>query len=246
MAYHRKRKRRFNYDCYYAASNYELEKKFAPIVEDLKDFFFSMPTTPLNSMLKAYGEEYGEKAYNYACDTYSLWKTGSRQISSQTLLRLVKTLPVYLTEKQRITLLDKLLEFHNPFQIQYDYISTTWEKYNEDIFKLQQKIRNEVPSQFKVSQIPPAIADEIQWVFDNDMLLAQRIYNEYLYKKYMLNAATAIKDLSIFRNTCDEMKRKDMIYNDQLSITLKLFTKEITLTVEKKRKPLLRMITDFF
>ena len=245
MSYYYKRKRKKNYDYDHPDSASQLNK-YRPIISDLREYFFSVDSYILTAMFLEYKAEYGENAYKYALKAYPDWKKGNVGLSSQTLLRIIKTLPHFLSENQRIVLLEKLLEYHNKFYPESEFFEATWDDYSRVIHTITWKIKYEAPKKFQYMMIPNNIANEAKWICDEDMKFATKIYNEFLYKKYQIKANGALDSLRLFENTCNRMKANEMIYNDDVSITLDAYTVKYFLRIKRKQKSFFKTIKDFF
>lgn len=245
MSYYYRRRRKKNYDYYHPDSASQLNK-YRPIISDLRNYFFSVNSYILTAMFLEYKAEYGENAYNYALKAYPDWKKGKVGLSSQTLLRIIKTLPHFLSEEQRINLLEKLLDYHNNFYPESKSFEATWDDYSRVIQTIATKIRYEAPRKFQYMVIPNNITNEAKWICDDDMMFATKIYNEFLYKKYQISAAGALESLRIFKDTCNRMKAREMIYNDDVSISLDAYTVRYYLRIKRKQKSFFKTIKDFF
>lgn len=216
-------------------SDYRLNKYFGTIVADIQDFFFSLPSHSLQSMLMNYKSSYGEGAYSYAIATYPYWKSGSRSMSDQTLLRLVETLPRFLTEQQRLHLLEKLFidyQKRNHANPKCISITTDWNEYNIKLSNLSNDI-NTIYSVFAPTDFEQDIIELASWLTNDDMKVAKNILATIAIKNYNLLIRSANDDIRRFRTHCEEKQRKKLT-GDYERLEIKLPTVSITFTVKKK------------
>ena len=84
--------------------------KYGPAFDQIKAVFFSLDNNRINSLLIAYGKRHGVAAQNYACETYSSWKSGRVTMAGQTVTRLFDLLPRFMTHEEKLDLIKSLRE----------------------------------------------------------------------------------------------------------------------------------------
>ena len=231
---------------HYHSDDFFRVRDFSVIIPDLRDYFFNMDSCTLYAMFWAYKVEYGDSAYKYALNTYPKWKSGKTELSSKSLFRLVKTLPHYLSEKQRVALLEKLLKCYDKTYYDSECFTATWDNYLYYIQQVAKKIRYESANKFKNVEIPKELMEEASWICDDDMVLATKIYNQFLLNKQKEKAKSALYSLNLFRETCNKMKSQNAIYDSDMDITLDVFTVTYYLTVKHKERTFIQSISHFF
>jgi hypothetical protein len=87
---------------------------FGDAVSDIRSAFLALEDDALDSLLSDYGSIHGESAARYSRKTYPSWRSGSTNLSGQTLERLVELVQPYLGAKQRHDILLKVLHKHKP------------------------------------------------------------------------------------------------------------------------------------
>lgn len=85
-----------------------LKRKLGIILDDVEYIFFHLPPESFERLMECYREAHGEKAYQYALDTYEKWKIRSVKLSGQTATRLLNLVPPLLNPKERYKLVEKL------------------------------------------------------------------------------------------------------------------------------------------
>lgn len=242
--YYRRRRRKKKYYEYH--TDERLNRYFAPLVQDLKVLFFSLPNDKLDELFLDYGEKYGAKAEHYARYAYSKWQDGYIKMSEQTLLRLVETLPYFISEKQRFSLLDKLFNFHiNKLPRQNVSIVTNWDNYNRDLNNLEYNILTQYSAYYKPVDFASEILDLATWLTADDVQLAKKILSDYYHKLFIMYSQNATKDIFRFRRLCQSLQNKDMVY-DMQRLSLSLPIVNIELTLQPKKKSIFKAITSFF
>ena len=117
---------------------------FGVIVEDIKSYFFKLPKDSLEELFNDYSSKYGYSAGDYARKAYPSWQRRSTQLSTQTLMRLIETLPYFLSEEQRLHLLEKLFNKHVVYLPQIRIVKTlTWDNYSQGLTEVEERIRKQ-------------------------------------------------------------------------------------------------------
>lgn len=222
-------------------------------MNELREAFFSLPPQKLAHLLKIYGEQYGENAASYAEKSYPTWKNGSVRMSAQTWLRLIRTLPKFLTAQQKILLAQKLLEFYckkvKTYQRGLKSVDATWDNFDLQIEKTiieLQKLswENELAKQWD-KIIPKEVQDVASWIYDDDVSMVKKIMEEFLHKKALLALTNGINDLEKFRWQCRWMLEQKHIYED-MYLAINLPDMDIFVTVHRAKKSILQRFIDLF
>lgn len=78
----------------------------------IKKEFFSIDRNTFTKIAELYRSLYGEKPYGYLLDAYDYWRRGERRVSDQTMERILKCVPKYLSkEKKLIILKSEIIQF---------------------------------------------------------------------------------------------------------------------------------------
>lgn len=244
MVYRRRRRKKKYYGEYH--SDARLQRYFSPIVDDLKSMFFALSSTQLSELLLDYQEKYGDSAYSYAQFAYPSWKSGRRKMSDQTLLRLVETLPYFITERQRLVLLEKMFAAYvEDYPKSYVSKTTTWSTYETDLNNLITEIKGRYSVYSRPIDFKQEILDMATWLCNDDMTVGKRILGNYYYKLYCLKADSACVDVERFRYLCRQLHARQEIYGSQ-QLTLYLPTITVDLSLFAENKPFLKRFKDFF
>ncbi|MEJ5261475.1 MAG: hypothetical protein WHT45_02255 [Ignavibacterium sp.] len=83
--------------------------------------FFSVNKTTFIQIAELYRSLYGEKPYSYLLEAYNLWKKGERRVSDQTMERILKCVPKYLSKEKKIFILkSEIIQFIGRQQKKYE------------------------------------------------------------------------------------------------------------------------------
>lgn len=91
-----------------------LYQMFGDLVNEVKHAFLTLDEDTFARLIHDYRSVYGDKAAEYAIQTYPLWKNHRVRLSGQTMERLLQQVPPYLSEDVRYSVLVKLLRQGNP------------------------------------------------------------------------------------------------------------------------------------
>lgn len=231
MGYRRRRKR--YYTDYHSDSR--LNRYFEPIIEDVKKYFFSLDEYELDELFADYGDSYGSAAEAYARETYDSWKNEYVRMSDQTLMRLVETLPWFITEQQRFNLMEKLVNHYvSNIRQEYRYLYATWSNYHSVLYELKTTISREAGSYTPKVEFDSEMLNLASWLTKNDMIAAKKVIDNFYFEKNRLMVASAQNDIRRFVVLCDALKSREEIYENQdLEINLPSVRFSLTLQREK-------------
>ena len=148
----------------------ELEKRLGPILGDVRGVFFSLSKQDLVGLLSEYRKRYGDSAFNYAAETYQLWKTGRRKMSGQTAERLLNLIPPRLSSSKRYELVEKLCNHHRKITRHEVYIDPS--DSGPGLSQLRQLVINSSTSE-TIRYIPSDVLEVITWL-NNESVTATR------------------------------------------------------------------------
>jgi len=83
--------------------------------------FFSINETTFLQIAELYRSLYGEKPYSYLLKAYDLWKKGRRRVADQTMERILKCVPKYLSKEKKLFILkSEIIQFIERQQKKYE------------------------------------------------------------------------------------------------------------------------------
>lgn len=84
--------------------------------------FFNINRTTFLQIAELYRSIYGEKPYRYLLEAYDFWKEGRRRVSDQTMERILKCVPKYLSKEKKLFILKlEIIQFIERQQKKYEY-----------------------------------------------------------------------------------------------------------------------------
>ena len=78
----------------------------------LKNEFLNSDPKTFNRMVKVYGKLHGTPAKNYMLKTVDQWRAGTREMSDQTVVRILGIIPRFLTDEQRFYILKQEVVYY--------------------------------------------------------------------------------------------------------------------------------------
>lgn len=152
-----------------------LEHRLGPIVDDVRDAFFSLSDYDLKDLFKEYGRQFGSSARNYAIETYPLWRSGERGMSGQTASRLLNLVPKYLTREKRFSIVKKLCEHHAVKH--HDSVEIDRENPEQTLTAVRAAI-DQVAHFSVVKSLPAHVTETVSWLNDNDVVVGRAMLTE--------------------------------------------------------------------
>jgi len=152
----------------------ELQRRLGPIVSDVTQALFALPVPERNTLLTAYRNRYGDKAADYAEQTFELWRSGARKMSGQTAERLINLVPTLLSSEQRYQLIKKLYQHHQRQQHTTRYVTIDPKVPSAALPHVREAMR--CITQIRVlASLPKDAMTTIQWINDADVVAARAL-----------------------------------------------------------------------
>lgn len=238
------------YRKYYKPKNPPATAAFQPILEDLKQYFFSLSYSERELFFANYREQYGDSAYNYAINKYDDWKDGITKLSSKTLLKLVETLPICMDTNKKIELLNKLISYHKK-SVRKRYRNETWLWTNyrsccdATISFIKQNYSDGLDAVLQSYKLPDAVSSIAVWISNDDMEVAKHLIGECLIADYQRMIKNAVNDLLMFRNKLAQLQQQGQVYQT-ISLNILLPTLDINITVPETKKTFMQKFMDLW
>ena len=142
---------------------------FGGVDDDVRSAFLSLSGRELDRFLHIYGFHYGDSAESYAREAFLHWKSGKRQLSAQTLERLLQHLPPYLGPSMKFDLIRKLRENKRTRETYAVEVSPA--TYKQQLEPLISSLINKAYT----SGLPPEVENRLKWLSDSDASAAQEL-----------------------------------------------------------------------
>ena len=147
-----------------------LTKELGGVDQDVKEWFYTLPTAKLDKVLDSYQSEYGQKAGSYARETYADWKNKKRKMSGLVAERLFKILPSYMTIKDKYALVESLWNHVGPKKKRL--IKANPQISNDEII---QAVIDEVKTLATDWQFPESMLNRFEWLSQSDTVTYQKL-----------------------------------------------------------------------
>ena len=154
--------------------------------QDVKSYFFGLRGAKLNSVLDAYGKEYGKDKRQYAEEALPHWRSGRRKMSGLVAGRLFSLLPLHMPVSKKFELVESLWKFKGPSSSKTLYVGPDANAEN-----LTSIVREHFKVKVQSYTIDGAVSKRFEWLAENDSKLCQDLRNHFLHlEKAQLAAAS--------------------------------------------------------
>lgn len=140
--------------------------------EDVKRYFFSLPSSELASILTEYGRRYGSQAQEYASNTMYKWRTGQTKMSGIVAERLFNLLPPRMPLSEKYKLTEGLWRHFGPSSKRVMRVGLDADL--EQVVQLARQHIDEVVTQYR---IPEQIERRFNWLSAGDVGVKQELLN---------------------------------------------------------------------
>lgn len=207
----------------YSRNSFTKPKKFSAY-SYIENEFFKADDELFQKVSNLYYNIYGENAYKYLLNTYNSWKTGSVNMSSQTMIRIFECVPRFLTDEKRFVILKNevlffLKELHSK-QIEKDVslseLDTLFKNYSLQIDDFEKSNMPYMASNkiFKVNEIEQflnvckyVLKEKLKLVYNqvkNDILLIKEklsTFNTGIFQaSYKISFLKSTIDISLIND----------------------------------------------
>lgn len=155
-----------------ASQREKVSTAFGGIDEEVREAFFDLQPAKLDAVLGNYGRRYGDSARQYAERIYPRWRSGSVQLSGQTLERLLEIVPPFLSFETKLRLYRTVRDAHRKREEAVVYVSDADDLPN--VSAIVERIVERARSQ----PLPPHVDARLVWLSHGDGLLARRLAAE--------------------------------------------------------------------
>lgn len=152
------------------SKNDVLHQLFGALVDEIKRAFLTLDKATFTALLHDYRKIYGDKAADYAENTYPAWKSGSVRLSGQTMERLLAQVPPYLSEEVKLTVMVKLVRQCNLAVSTKKFVINS-QAPAKGVELLRAALRH-TKSESAIHDLPPRIHEAALWLNAKDAGLA--------------------------------------------------------------------------
>ncbi len=145
--------------------------------KDVKEYFFSLSASELESLLNSYGAKFGSVKELYARDAYSQWKSGSRKMSGLVAKRLFDHLPPRMPLDKKYELAGNVWKHFGPSSRHSIMVGP--EAPVESVLALAcEKLEKSVNEY----SLPEAVQNRFRWLSSGDVRINETLLNFFRQK----------------------------------------------------------------
>ncbi len=166
-----------------------LDRELGGTVEDVKEYFFSLPQDDLNRILYEYEQRHGNLAREYAERTILKWKSGQVYMSGRVAERLFNLLPPVMPLKTKFRLIENLWKHVGPSSTKTYYIGL-----DADIDEVSRLVKKYLEEFIIHYEIPESLDIRFDWLSQGDVKVKQKLLNYFRQReKQLLSKALRIQ-----------------------------------------------------
>jgi hypothetical protein len=154
-----------------------LSRELGGTGEEVKEYFFSLPTEKLKLIMKKYENLYGPYAREYAEETLPKWKSGKVHMSGMVTTRLFNLLPPTMPLQEKYCLTEKLWKHVGPSSSKTLYVGLDADL-DEVVLRIEEYLKRVVIPY----KIPDSMEARFEWLSQGDVQVKQKLLN-YLQKR---------------------------------------------------------------
>lgn len=192
----------------------KLSGLFGDAVVDIKRAFLNLDSDARDELFSDYGDMYGENAEKYARKTFPAWKTGSTQLSGQTMERLVELVPPYLPSSVRLEILKVVLQKHKKSG-SFARISIDVKEPSEGFAKLDAEIKK-MNITDQLAFLPERVMSAASWLYDNDVTAARAVLAEATKVENEILRKNALKEIELLKRTIQSGQVRSASYTVEM------------------------------
>lgn len=140
--------------------------------EQVKEWFFALPTRELSRILDIYEKEYGASARQYAEKTIPKWSSGQVQMGGMVAERLFNLLPRFMPLSLKYKLTEGLWHHFGPSSRR-----TIWIGLDADIAAVRDLARAHFAEKASAFRIPQSMEARFNWIAADDVGVKQDLLN---------------------------------------------------------------------
>lgn len=183
-----------------APSKYnQLQRKFGPAVSKIKLAFFNLDAEAMDNLLSDYGSFHGASAEKYARDSIPDWRRSAKNMSGQTMERLVELVPPYLAAEQRFDILQDVIR-HNERAPRTERIDINLKKPEEGLAAVDAAL-DRIRITDDLAYLPSSVMDAASWLYDDDATTARAVLVRIAAAETQALKKSAEREIGLLKRT---------------------------------------------
>jgi len=194
--------------------------------EDVKKYFFSLPSNQLRQILEAYQEKYGREARLYAEKTLHKWRSGQVTMSGMVASRLFELLPPRMPLTAKYALTENLLRHFGPTSKKKLLIGL-----NANVEDVIDTVRTHIEAVVVDYKIASNLERRFDWLAAGDVHTKQDLLNHFraMEKSLVVEGARAQVPIML-----EHLRGNEGRNTHRLAQVLKIGKHELELLVDRK------------
>jgi hypothetical protein len=187
---------------------------FGSAVGEIRQSFLNFDDDARDELLSDYGSIHGRSAEDYARATFQKWKSGSTNLSGQTMERLVELVPPYLSPEQRFSILRQVLKQQKKSAPSRS-IRIDVKQPNAGFVELQGALAS-MSHDDVLAHLPESVMKAATWLYDDDVTATRAMLAEAERLENDMIRAKAGREIDLLRRTISSGQVKTANYSVQM------------------------------
>jgi hypothetical protein len=150
----------------------EFSREIGGTDADVKEYFFSLHGSELDSIFSKYGQLHGVQAEQYARKTINKWRSGTRRMSGLVAKRLFDLLPPRMPPKKKYELAENVWKHFGPSSTQHFRVGP-----NTSIADISDVVMQHLNGVVNSYSIPKDVQNRFNWLADGDIRVKEDLLN---------------------------------------------------------------------
>ena len=176
-----------------------LTNLFGDAVWKIREAFMNLEEDARDELFSDYGAIHGESAEQYARKTFPKWKSGSTNLSGQTMERLIELVPPYLSPDQRFVILQSVLSRYKK-SLSSRTLRINIKEPVQGFSELQQALAS-MSHNDVLAHLPENVMKAASWLYDDDITAARAMLAEAERRENDLIRSKAAREIELLRRT---------------------------------------------
>ena len=203
----------------------QLSRELGGSDQEVKGYFFSLPSERLHVILNEYERQYGALAREYAEETLPKWRSGRVHMSGMVATRLFKLLPPRMPPAEKYKLTENLWRHVGPSSRKTLRVGL-----NAEIEDIVASVRSHIEGVVVSYNIPETLERRFEWLSAGDVHVKQDLLNHLRQMEKSLVVGGAREQLPVMLS---HLRREEGHYTHRLAQVLKIGKHELEILMDK-------------
>ena len=187
-----------------------LERRFGGAANEITRAFYALDMRSIDALMRDYGKIYGKQAEDYARRTMPKWRSGTVNLSGQTLERLIQLVPPFLTPQKRLEILELILKRYERSP-KTQRIEINVKKPDEGLAQIDNALRN-IGVTDEMAYLPAGVMDTAKWLYADDVTTARAMLSKLSAAETRALKESAVREIELLKRTINSGQVKNANY----------------------------------